>query len=520
MPAWLRDAIFYEIYPQSFRDTNGDGIGDFAGIIEKLDYIRELGANALWINPCFDSPFKDAGYDVRDYKKAAPRYGTNDDLVKLFDEVHARGMHVLLDLVPGHTSEEHHWFKESGKAQMNEFSGRYVWSDFWLRGMAGHPYIAGECERNGAYMLNFFKCQPALNYGFLNPTESWMSAMDSPEALATRDAIWDVMDFWLGKGCDGFRVDMAPSLVKDDDEEKSGTCRVWQDLLGRVRKAYPEAALVSEWSCPHQAVACAGFDMDFYLDHPGNGYNSLMRDFETPGDDRSYFRKDAGSDISHFLGEYLPELQAVKGKGYISLLTCNHDTPRPEHGLSTLERKLAYSFLFTMPGVPFLYYGDEVGMRYIEDLPTHEGGYTRTGSRTPMQWDETANHGFSAADAAALYLPTDPAPAAPTVKAAMADPDSLYHTLKTLFALRHEESDLQADGDFEVLYAEKGDPLFVYRRGALLAAVNPSGTAKEATLTALGGEPGAWTKIYSVGDGSLTDGKVHAEPQSFVLFRK
>jgi maltose alpha-D-glucosyltransferase/alpha-amylase len=112
MPQWLENAVFYEIYPQSFYDTNGDGIGDFEGIIQKLDYIKDLGCNALWINPCFDSPFKDAGYDVRDYKKTAPRYGTNEDLKRLFAEAHRRGIRVLLDLVPGHTSEEHPWFKE------------------------------------------------------------------------------------------------------------------------------------------------------------------------------------------------------------------------------------------------------------------------------------------------------------------------------------------------------------------------------------------------------------------------
>ena len=141
MPNWLKDAIFYEIYPQSFKDTNNDGIGDINGIIEKLDYVKDLGCNALWINPCYDSPFKDAGYDVRDYKKVAPRYGTNEDLYRLFGEAHNRGIHVLLDLVPGHTSEEHEWFLESKKAQHNAYSDRYVWTNCAFCGIGGHPYI-------------------------------------------------------------------------------------------------------------------------------------------------------------------------------------------------------------------------------------------------------------------------------------------------------------------------------------------------------------------------------------------
>ena len=129
MKEWLKDAIFYEIYPQSFYDTNGDGVGDLNGIIEKLGYIRGLGFNAVWINPCFESPFGDAGYDVANYYKIAPRYGTNEDAKRLFAEAHRLGMRVILDLVPGHTSVECEWFKKSCLAEPNEYSGRYVWTD-------------------------------------------------------------------------------------------------------------------------------------------------------------------------------------------------------------------------------------------------------------------------------------------------------------------------------------------------------------------------------------------------------
>jgi len=173
MSKWLKDAIFYEIYPQSFYDSNGDGIGDIQGIIEKLDYVKDLGCNALWLNPCFDSPFRDAGYDVRDYKKVAPRYGSNEDLFRLFDEAHKRDMKVILDLVPGHTSEEHQWFAESKKhLPNNEFKNRYIWTDTWVFwGLEGLKFVAGESDRDGCYVVNFFKCQPALNYGFLHRNE-------------------------------------------------------------------------------------------------------------------------------------------------------------------------------------------------------------------------------------------------------------------------------------------------------------------------------------------------------------
>lgn len=142
MKQWLKDAVFYEIYPQSFYDTNGDGIGDFPGIIAKLDYIKDLGCNALWINPCYDSPFKDAGYDVRDYKKIAPRYGTNADAAALFKAAHEKGIHVLFDLVPGHTSEEHAWFKASCRPEHNEYSDRFIWTDSCFASGDGMPSSA------------------------------------------------------------------------------------------------------------------------------------------------------------------------------------------------------------------------------------------------------------------------------------------------------------------------------------------------------------------------------------------
>ena len=515
--AWLKDTVFYEIYPQSFYDTNGDGIGDFNGIIEKLDYIRSLGCNALWINPCFDSPFKDAGYDVRDYKKVAPRYGTNSDLYRLFGEAHRRGIRVLLDLVPGHTSEEHPWFLQSGKAEPNEFSNRYIWTNFCFQGANGLPYIGGECERNGVYILNFFKCQPALNYGFLKPEEPWQLPVDHPDAIATREAMKDVMRFWMDHGCDGFRVDMAASLVKHDDEKKSGTSAIWRNVREMMDAEYPDCALVAEWSDPPLALR-AGYHMDFYLNHMDNGYASLMRDYGMPGiwdrTDNSYFLKDAPDrDINRFLREYEPWYQDTRNLGYISMLTCNHDTHRPRYNLSPEELRLAYALIFTMPGVPFLYYGDEIGMRYL-DLPTKEGGYQRTGSRTPMQWKPGKNLGFSTGCEDALYLPVDPAPDAPTVEAQEADPSSLLHTVRALLHLRHAEEDLQADAEFESLCVEKDKP-FVYRRGSLILAINPAGQPAEASVPSAAGKH----PLYTIGEADIMGETLRLGPQSFTVLK-
>lgn len=514
MPEWLKDAVFYEIYPQSFKDTNGDGIGDLNGIIEKLDYVKDLGANALWINPCFDSPFKDAGYDVRDYKKVAPRYGTNEDLVRLFETAHEKGIKVLLDLVPGHTSDTHEWFLESQKFERNEYSDRYVWTSNAFEGIGGHPYISGMTERYGAYMLNFFASQPALNYGWLNRTEKWMSAVDSPEALATREAMKDVMRFWLDRGCDGFRVDMADSLVKNDDDHKSATAAIWRDVRRMLDENYPEAALVSEWSNPKQAINSGGFHMDFYLDHWHNGYNTLLRDYEASEEDNSFFRADGKGDIMRFLDDYLPKYRATKDKGYISMFTCNHDTPRPARTLSTLELKLAYAFILSMPGVPFIYYGDEIGMRFL-DVRTKEGGYHRTGSRTPMQWDETKNAGFSDADPSQLYLPVDSSEDAPCVSKQIAEPYSLYGVTKELIQLRHDNPDLQADSPFKPVYAVKEEMPFVYERGELLCAINPSRSGIRIRLKEVRGRK----TVYAIGSASIENEVLIIGPQSFAVFK-
>lgn len=519
MPQWLNDAVFYEIYPQSFYDTNGDGIGDINGVTAKLDYIKGLGCNAIWLNPCFDSPFKDAGYDVRDYKKVAPRYGTNEDLVRCFEEAHRRGMHILLDLVPCHTSEEHPWFLESGKAERNEYSDRYIWTSHCFERADGLPCVGGEAERSGTYVLSFFKCQPSLNYGFYKVERPWQLPMDHPACLATREAIKDVMRFWLDKGCDGFRVDMAACLVKNDDEAHTGTSAIWREVRGMLDAEYPEAALLSEWGAPQLALK-AGFHMDFCLHEQGNPYSTLMRSYdgtgygEVRGEDKSYFKRDSDRTILPFVEQYRQDYAATRQDGLFCFLTCNHDTMRPRANLTPDELKIAYAFLFTMPGAPFLYYGDEIGMRYLK-LPTKEGGYYRTGSRTPMQWDGSANLGFSTGPAESLYLPVDPAPDAPTVAGQEGDPDSLLNTLRAILALRHAEPELWAEAPFSVHFAKAGSRLFVYRRGTLYVAVNPG--AEPCRFMA----PDAGGILFAIGSctGTPQAGEIELGGQSFAVLR-
>ncbi len=491
-PAWLEQAVFYQIYPQSFFDANADGIGDIPGIIAKLDYIQSLGVTACWLNPCFESPFQDAGYDVADYYKVAPRYGTNADLLLLFEQARQRGIRILLDLVPGHTSIKHPWFTASCEAGHNQYSDYYIWTDSaWTWEVPGYKVVSGFAERNGCYITNFFYSQPALNYGFAcpDPSKPWQQPVDAPGPKQVRQELKNIMRFWLEKGASGFRVDMAGSLVKADPGERE-TIKLWQEIRQWLDQEFPEAALVSEWGQPSRAIP-AGFHMDFTIPFGMPGYTALLRKpYDTgPGSDPygfSFFDASGHGNIMEFLDNYLANYRLVQGKGHLAIPTGNHDlNPRLRMGRTFEEVKIVFLFLLTMPGVPFIWYGDEIGMRSF-DLPSKEGGYNRTGSRTPMQWSGDVNAGFSAASPEKLYLPVDPSPDRPCVMQQDSDPNSLLNRVRRLVAIRKAHPALQASASFDVLFAQRGKYPFVFLREdeqeRFIVAVNPSAQEVEAVF--------------------------------------
>ncbi len=507
-PAWLDNAVFYEIYPQSFKDTNGDGIGDFQGIIEKLDYIRDLGCNAVWMNPCFESPFGDAGYDVSDYYSAAPRYGTNEDLKRLFAEVHKRDMHILLDLVPGHTSVEHKWFRESMKAERNEYTDRYVWTNSIWEEPQGMGCIRGISDRDGSCAVNFFSHQPALNYGFYkpDPEKIWQQSMDDEGPRATLEELKNIMRFWLGMGCDGFRVDMAGSLVKHDEDGK-GAIQLWQNIREFLDREFPSAAMVSEWGEPDKSLR-GGFHMDFLLHFGPSHYNDLFRCAEP------YFSSRGKGNIKDFLAKYIESYEKTDRRGLICIPSGNHDMDRLAKHLSQEEMKIAFAFLLSMAGAPFIYYGDEIGMRYVENLVSVEGGYGRTGSRSPMQWDDSPNAGFSSAPSEKLYIPVDPDICRPTVKNQSADENSLYNEVKRLIDVRMAHKALCSKGAIRFVgMSEKQYPLCYlrsYEDERILVVINPSSEKQ-----CFGSELSPGSCIYSInGQISCENGIVTVPPRS------
>lgn len=516
-PAWLEDAVFYQVYPQSFYDSNNDGIGDLPGITRKLPYLQSMGFNALWLNPCFVSPFQDAGYDVADYYRIAPRYGTNSDARRLFAEAKKRGIRVCLDLVPGHTSLEHPWFQKSANPERNAYSDRYIWVD-GTAGLTepGLNLIRGFAERPVGYVSNYYYSQPSLNYGFAHPDpqKPWQLPVSHPSARATAAEMLRVMDYWMGLGASGFRVDMAGSLVKGDPDQ-AATIRLWSQMSASLKKKYPEAVLIAEWSDPARAVK-AGFDADFLIHfgpHAG-AYNSLFR-----SGSRSFFDPSGRGNARPFLSTYRRLLKATGGRGYISVPSGNHDFSRISVGRDDRELKVCFTFLLTLPGLPFIYYGDEIGMAYHPGLPSKEGGYERTGCRTPMQWDKGRSKGFSKASAAKLYLPVDNRKAAPTVAAQEGKIGSLLETVRALVLVRKMHPALQARGSFKVLSNGPGSQPLVYLREKdgekILAAVQPSNRPASLKLRL----PGKPTALLAHGMELTDKGLLQVKGLSYGIFR-
>jgi maltose alpha-D-glucosyltransferase/alpha-amylase len=481
-PSWVHHAVVYQIYPQTFYDSNGDGIGDLPGIIQKLDYVKSLGVDAIWLNPFFDSPFNDAGYDIRDYYKVAPRYGTNDDARRLFAEAHKRGLKVLFDYVISYTAIDHPWFVASCQQESNPHSNWYIWTDNAWKSEPGNLWVHGYGQRNGNFLSNFYWSEPALNYGYgrPDPAKPWQLPTNHPDVLALRAEMKKVMRFWMDLGADGFRADMASALVKGPDSRQD-TKRYWQEVRQILRKDYPEAFTVAEWSAPKNALD-GSFNACFL--HWIESFNDLYqkeswRIGNGMSEGHSFFDREGKGDIAGFLAQYRADLQATRAKGYICLPLGNHDLARLNNKRTADDLEMIMAFGLTMPGVPFIYYGNEIGMRQLYDLPQIEGAYKpRAGARTPMQWAGGRNLGFSTAEPSQLYLPVDAAPDAPNVAAEENDPNSLLNRVRQLIRLKHTEPALAAYAEFVPLYARENTYPFVFTRASgddlLLVILNPA----------------------------------------------
>ncbi len=413
-PLWYKDAIFYEVFVRGFYDSNGDGIGDFRGLTEKLDYLEWLGIDCIWLLPMFESPLKDGGYDISDYRAVLPEYGTLEDFQEFMEAAHSRGIRVIADLVINHTSDQHPWFIESRSSSDNPKRDWYVWSDTDERYTDAriiftdteHSNWAWDEQSGAFYWHRFFSHQPDLNF-------------DNPDV---RKAVLEVVSFWLDMGIDGFRVDAVPYLYEREGticENLPETHAFVRELRAHVETHYPGRLLLAEanqWM--EDVVEYFGkgdeFHMCYHFPIMPRLFAALRREDRRPiqeimgrtpdipencqwgmflrNHDELTLEMVTDEERDYLYGEYAKDPRMRLNVGIRRRLA-----PLLDNSRRRIE--LLHALLFSLPGSPFLYYGDEIGMGdnvYLGD---------RDGVRTPMQWSLDRNAGFSRADFAQLYFP-------------------------------------------------------------------------------------------------------------------
>ncbi len=525
---WLDQAVFYEIYPTSFYDSNGDGIGDLKGIAQKVGYLKDLGIDCVWLNPIYKSPFKDGGYDISDYYEIDKRFGTMADLEDLVQTFHKNGIKLVLDLVIGHTSDKHPWFKKSACVKRNAYSDYYIWTDSLFQDYPG--LIRGLYKRDGGYLPNYYASQPSLNFGFehTDPDNSWKLHYTDERLTPLREEILRIMRFYLDKGVDGFRVDMASSLVKEgasfsekalfdnSDEGLSGIKWFWNKVLGQLRSEYEDKVYIAEWVLPQRSIGKCGFDMDF-LTHDTIPFNTLYRyekgcnlgdgPYYVRGD--NYFSPNGKGNLNDFV-DYTNYLYNLLGsKGIFSAPTTTHDEIRMPTGKNADLVKTIFAFMLTFKHIPFIYYGDELGMEHNFNV-SKDGGGIRTGARTPMQWTEEPGRGFSAKKT--TYLPVSRKKGA-SVSAQAEDGNSILSTVRELIRIRKEHPSLSACADQK--FIETGYPA-VYERSngaeTVVVMINPSDREMERDCNC--------SKVLLAQNAEITGKKVRLMPQSFVVMVK
>ena len=497
---WWQTGVIYQIYPRSFQDSNGDGIGDLNGVIERLDYLSDtLDVDAIWLSPIFPSPMHDFGYDVSDYCGIHPIFGTMDDFDHLLEETHRRGIKLLLDLVPNHTSDEHPWFLESRSSRDNPRRDWYIWRDpapdggppnNWLSHFGGPAWTFDE-KTGQYYMHQFVKQQPELN--FRHP--------------AVMTEILDVMRFWLDKGVDGFRVDVISKMMKDSEFRDEPLDPAWDgvrpflslqhiytsnldevhELIHQMRKVldeYDERMMVGEIYLPNADL------MKYY------GTPDLL-ECHLPFNFQLIRAKWEAAVVRKMVDDY--ELALPEG-AWPNWVLGNHDRDRLATRVTPAQARVANMMLLTLRGTPTCYYGDELGMEnvpipleMVQDPPAvnqpeiaHIVG--RDPERTPMQWDDSPNAGFSAADAKSPWLPLAKNYRQVNVEVQLQDPKSFLNFFCKLLDYRETSPALKVGSyhSLDLKSAEAQASCFVYERRAekehLLVALNFSGQEQQVEL--------------------------------------
>lgn len=552
---WWKESVVYQIYPKSFKDSNGDGVGDIRGIIQKLDYLKELGVNVLWISPMLESPQDDNGYDISDYRRIYKEYGNMEDYEELLSEAHKRDIRILMDLVVNHTSDEHNWFVESRKSKDNPYRDYYIWKDpvngkepnNWGGAFGGSAWEY-DPQTQMYYLHLFSKKQPDLNW----------------ENEKVRQEVYDMMTFWCEKGIDGFRMDVISMISKDQtfpDGEMNNSLygdfgpycvhgprihEFLQEMNREVLSKY-DIMTVGETSgvTIEEAQNYAGearneLNMVFQFEHVDNGSGDYGK-WTTEKYDFKEFKR--------IMIKWQEELQ---GKAWNSLFLGNHDQPRSVSRFGNdnpayreTSAKMLATCLHMMQGTPYVYQGEELGMtnvyfdiledyRDIESINfftelTEAGLMTpeymmkclmlrsRDNARTPMQWDDSAQAGFTDGES---WIKVNPNYKEINAAQQLEDPNSIFHYYQKLIRLR-KEKDIIVYGEFEPIYRDD-EQIFAYirrqKQEKLLTVCNFSD--KNAEMEIPEEFKGAECLITNL-DRTVFEGRIVLKPyEAFVLYKK
>ena len=490
--AWWKEAVVYQIYPRSFMDSNGDGIGDLPGIISKLDYLKELGVDVIWLSPCYKSPNDDNGYDISDYRDIMDEFGTLEDFRTMLEGIHKRGMKLVMDLVVNHTSDEHAWFMESRKSKDNPYRDYYIWRDGkdgkepnnWTSYFYG-PAWEYDKETDQYYLHIFSRKQPDLNWE--NPN--------------VRYEVYDMMKYWLDMGCDGFRMDVVnmyskvPGLPDGKPAEITGKehfqdgPRIHEFLQEMNREVLSKYDIMTVGETADVSIE----EALRYANNEGTELGMVFQ-FEQNmidnGETRFSYRKVPLPELKACFSKWQRQLE---GKAWNSLYWTNHDQPRTvsrrgnDKEYRKESQKMLYTMLMTMQGTPYIYQGEEIGMTnvYFDDIQDYDDveirNYweryvvngtedpektldgihfrARDNARTPMQWDDSENAGFTTGKP---WIKVNPNYKEINVKEALEDPDSIFHYMQDLISMR-KANVVAVYGDFKE-YEPENEKLYIYER--------------------------------------------------------
>ena len=552
---WWKESVVYQIYPKSFKDSNGDGVGDIRGIIQKLDYLKELGVNVLWISPMLESPQDDNGYDISDYRRIYKEYGNMEDYEELLSEAHKRDIRILMDLVVNHTSDEHNWFVESRKSKDNPYRDYYIWKDpvngkepnNW-GGVFGGSAWEYDAQTQMYYLHLFSKKQPDLNW----------------ENEKVRQEVYDMMTFWCEKGIDGFRMDVISMISKDQafpDGKMNNSLygdfgpycvhgprihEFLQEMNREVLSRYDimtvgeTSGVTIEEAQKYAGEAGKELNMVFQFEHVDNGSGDYGK-WTTEKYDFKEFKR--------IMIKWQEELQ---GKAWNSLFLGNHDQPRSVSRFGNdnpayreTSAKMLATCLHMMQGTPYVYQGEELGMtnvyfdkledyRDIESINfftelTESGLMTpeymmkclmlrsRDNARTPMQWDDSEQAGFTDGES---WIKVNPNYKEINAAQQLEDPNSIFYYYQKLIRLR-KEKDIIVYGEFEPIYRDD-EQIFAYirrqKQEKLLTVCNFSD--KNAEMEIPEEFKGAECLITNL-DRTVFEGRIVLKPyEAFVLYKK